>query len=395
MDLRRVGGAALAVLCMRLVFGVLALPISAFFPRTTIELQIPLTPGVAPLGEWLQRTFLMPWMRYDAWQYFLIADHGYILQDNTAHLHPLYPLLTMLVAPLGGGNIILALLLVSTLSCVALCVVLARYTERFYDAKLANRTAWLLLLLPPGFILLAPYTESTFLALAVGSLFAMRVERWWLAGLLGGLATLTRQHGVALALPLAWGLLVAIRAGRARWWDGAALALVPLSYGAFIFYRAVALGGVQALTQARGPVELVQAILVAPAGLPAGQRIAWPWELLLDQLALIRMSTVNYHLVIDLLLGWALVIAVLLGLRRMHPLERLYAIAVVMLGLCYYIVEIDPYMALPRHIMLAFPLYITLAARSGHGQRLGLIVIGALLVNLFLAGLYFFGGWIP
>jgi mannosyltransferase PIG-V len=394
-DLRRVGGAASAVLCVRFVFGALALLISALFPRTPFELQIPLIPGAAPLGLWLQRIFLMPWMHYDSWMYYVIVDHGYTLQENTANFHPLYPLLATLVTPLVGGNIILALLLISTLASVALCVLLVRYVERFYDAALANRAAWLLLLAPPGFILLAPYTESTFLALAVGALFAMRIERWWLAGLLGALATLTRQQGLALAVPLAWGLLVALRARRARLWDAVVLALVPLSYGAFVVYRALVVGDLDDLTQAHGPVDLLHKVLVSHSGIVAGQRITWPWDLLFDQITLIRTSEVNYHLLIDLLLGWLLIGVMLLGLRGMHVLERLYVLALVMLALCYYIGDVDPYMALPRHIMIAFPLYITLAAHIGQRWRFGPIVMGALLINLFLAGLYFFQGWVP
>src|SRR5690242_15753176 len=114
-------------------------------------------------------------MRYDAWLYYAIVDHGYTIRENTANFHPLYPLLATLITPLVGGNIDLTLLLLSTLFSTALCVLFARYVERFYGADLANRAAWLLFLAPPGFILLAPYTESTFLVLAVGALFAMRV----------------------------------------------------------------------------------------------------------------------------------------------------------------------------------------------------------------------------
>jgi hypothetical protein len=380
---------------MRLVFGVVAMLISGFFPRMALERQIPLAPGAASVDVWLQRAFLVPWMRYDAWLYFQIVEQGYLPNSNTANFHPLYPLLAALINPLVAGNSILALLVISTLASIGLCVLFARYVERFYGAAFANRAAWLLLLVPPGFILLAPYTDSTFMLLAVGALVAMRVERWWLAGLLGGLATLTRQQGVALVLPLAWGLLVAIRARRARWWDGAALALVPLSYGAFVVYRAIAIGDLDALAQAHGPVDILHKVLVSRSGIVAGQRIAWPWELLFDQIALIRTSATNYHLTIDLLLGWLLIGVVLLGLRGMHTLERLYSLAIVLLALCYYIGDINPYMALPRHIMLAFPLYITLAMQPGHGRRFGLIVICVLFVNLLLAGLYFFQGWIP
>src|SRR5205823_12840350 len=140
--------------------------------------------------------------------------------EGTAAFDPLYPLLAVPVARLLGGNASLALLVVSTISCVALCLLFARYVEHAHGAPFAQPATWLLLICPPSFILLAPYSESTFLALAVAALYAMRRERWWLAGLLGGLAALTRQQGLALALPLVWGLVAAWRTRRARIWDG-------------------------------------------------------------------------------------------------------------------------------------------------------------------------------
>lgn len=383
------------MLLLRLLYGLLALPISAQFPRTPIEAQVSLAPGAAPLGAWLGRALLAPWLRYDAALYYAIVAHGYTVRENTANFHPLYPLLGALFTPLVGGNIALALLLASTLSAIVLFAVAERYAARFHQATSARHAAWLLFLMPPGFILLAPYTESTFLALAVGALFAMRLERWWLAGLLAALATLTRQQGLALALPLAWGLLAAIRARRARWWEAAAAGLVPLAYAGFVLYRIAALSDAAALAEARGPLDLLHKILVSRAGIVAGQRIAWPWELLVDQIQLIARSNSNYHLLIDLLLGWALVAAALLSLRSMHILERLYVLAIVGLALCYYIGDINPYMALPRHIMLAFPLYFPLAAQLGHSPRFRLAALLLLTVNCMLAGLYFFNGWIP
>lgn len=383
------------ILLLRIVYGLLALPISAAFPRSAIEQQIPAVPGAAPLGAWLARVALGPWMRYDAPLYASIVEHGYSVAENTANFHPLYPLLAALLAPLLGGNSALALLAVSTIAATALCVVLARYVAQFDSPALANRAVLLLLLLPPGFVLLAPYTESLFLVLAVGALFAMRRERWWLAGTLAGLATLTRQQGVALVLPLAWGVFVAVRAGRVRWWYLASVALVPLAYALFVVYRALALGDASVWAQASGPLDLLHKMLVSRAGIVAGQRIAWPWELLIAEIALIRTTDPNYHLVINLLLGWFLVLLVLLSLPRMHPFERLYALVIVGLALCYYIGDIDPYMALPRHIMLAFPLYPALAARLGRSPRFWLVLgLGAAL-NLLLLGLYVFRGWIP
>ena len=393
--LGRLAGAALAVALLRLAYALLALPISAVFPREPLEQQVGALPGAAPLGAWLARALLAPWMRYDANLYAAIVDHGYTVAENTANFHPLYPLLAALLAPLLGGSGPLALLLVSTLATVALCVVLARYVARFAGAETADRAVLLLLLLPPGFVLLAPYTESLFLALAVGALYAMRAERWWLAGVLAALATLTRQQGVALALPLAWGAWVAARAGRARRWDVLAAGLVPAAYGAFVVYRALALGDAAVWGQASGPLDLLHKLLVSRAGIVAGQRIAWPWELLIDEARLIARSEPNYHLLINLLLGLALAALALASLPRMHPLERLYVLGIVGLALCYYIGDIDPYMALPRHILLAFPLYTALAGRPGGGRRFWLVALPGAALNLLLLGLYVYRGWIP
>ena len=144
--LGRIVGAALAVALLRVAYALVALPVSAAFPREPLEQQVPALPGAAPLGAWLARVLVFPWMRYDANLYAAIVDHGYTVAENTANFHPLYPLLAALIAPLLGGNSPLALLLVSSLATIALCVVLARYVARFAGAELADRTMLLLLL---------------------------------------------------------------------------------------------------------------------------------------------------------------------------------------------------------------------------------------------------------
>ena len=65
------------------------------------------------------------------------------------------------------------------------------------------RAAWFLLIFPTAYFLHIGYTEALFMALVLGSFLAARTERWWLAGLLGGLAALTRVNGLVLmpALP--------------------------------------------------------------------------------------------------------------------------------------------------------------------------------------------------
>jgi len=397
MDLRSIGGATRAVLLLRIVLQVVALAVSAYAPQTALERRIAVVPGAAPLGQWLQRVIVMPWMRYDANWYQRIVDHGYRPNEGTAAFHPLYPLLATPIARLLGDPGGLALLLISTLASVALCVLFARYVAQVYGPELAQPAGWLLLVGPPAFVLLAPYSESIFLALAVAALFALQHERWWLAGLLGGLAALTRQQGLALALPLAWALLPAVRERRTHIWNGAALLLVPLGYGLVVAYRALAFGELSALAHTRGPADFLYTLLVSSSAetVAAGQRIAWPWETFAAELHLISTSANNYYMLIDLILGWAAVVIVLVGLRWMNQLDRLYAIGIVALALCYYNGDLSPYMALPRHVMLAFPLWIVLAGWAGRGLRLFALAEIGLLINLFLAGAFVYQGWIP
>src|SRR5437868_3504806 len=182
VDLRMIGGALLAVIVLRIALGGVALAVSAGFPQTALERQVGVAPGDASLDQWLQRVAVAPWMRYDAEWYRRIVDHGYRRDEGTAAFHPLYPLSATLFAWVLGGNIDPALLVASTLASVALCVLLARYVEHVHGGEYAQPAGWLLLTVPPAFVLLAPYSESLFLACAVASLFAISCERWWLAG---------------------------------------------------------------------------------------------------------------------------------------------------------------------------------------------------------------------
>ncbi|HJZ45551.1 MAG TPA: mannosyltransferase family protein [Roseiflexaceae bacterium] len=397
IDLRKIKDAALVVALLRVVLGLWALPISALYPDNQLETQIGLLPGDASVGQWIQRVLVMPWVRYDVRWYYQIAEHGYRPGEGTAAFHPLYPLLARLVAPLLGGNIYLSLLLVSTCACVALCVVFTRYVEDIHGEQFAQPSGWLLLLGPLGFILLIPYNESLFLALAVGTLWATARDRWWIAGLLGCLAALTRQQGLALALPLSWALLQALRERRARISDIGALLLVPCGYGLFLLYRAIALGDLNMLAQSRDPADFLRGLLVSRSSeiVLGGQRIAWPWEPLFDQLRLIFTKPDTYDLAIDLILGWAGVLVLVFGWRRMPTHERLYSFAIVILTLCYYNGYRSPALSLPRHMLLAFPIFIVLARWAGGGRKLRLTIEVFALMNLFLAGAYVRHGWIP
>lgn len=406
IDLRTITGATLAVLLLRFIYLLWALPISAAFPYTQLEQQVSLAPGSAPLGLWLQRAFVMPWMRYDYGWYHQILRDGYRAGDGTAAFHPLYPMLAWPLAQLSG-NVELALLLVSTIAAIALTVIFTRYVALVHAESLSNTAGWLLLLTPPAFVLLAPYNESLFLTLAVACFWTLHQRRWWFAGLLGGLAALTRQQGLALMLPIVYAIWKTMRAERLALSGDAprsvqpltflAVLLVPLGYALFIGYRTIALGELEAVLQARGPAEFLRRFLVSGASeqVLTGQRVALPWEAVIGQIRQIMLQPAPYDLVIDLVLGIITVAAISLGFRLMTIPERLYTLGIVAVTLCYYNGERAPLLSMPRHLMLVFPLYIVLARWVGTGRRQRLAIVALLVFNLFLAGAYVRNGWIP
>jgi len=150
--------------------------------------------------------FINVWERWDTAWYLKIAVFGYAPADGTASFSPLYP---WLVGGLGAitGNFLLSALLISNLAALAVFVLFYEVARvEGLTSEQAGFAVLSLALFPSAFFLFAAYTDSLFLALALGAWLAARRRRWLVAGLLGGFATLTRLQGGLLmpVLGLLW-----------------------------------------------------------------------------------------------------------------------------------------------------------------------------------------------
>jgi len=166
---------------------------------------------------------LTTWHHWDAIRYYELAQNGYQI-PGSGGLWPLYPFISRVVSIPLGGQLLLAELIVASIAFVVAMRMLyelvrtesdslarvTRWTGRRYEVvedprrveTLARLTVLLVALFPTAYFFFAPYTEGLFLAFTVGSLLYARQGRWWLAGLLGMLAALTRFPGAFLVLPL-------------------------------------------------------------------------------------------------------------------------------------------------------------------------------------------------
>src|SRR2546425_2309386 len=160
---------------------------------------------------------LSTWQRWDALWYQHIAESGYAAGDGSTAFFPLYPLLARIVSLPLVGNVVLAELLVSSAAFVAAMWLLYKIAGLDNEPVAADRrgrgrvtlpvphlAVLITALFPIGFFLLAPYTESLFLALTLAAFWFARTNRPWAAGAAGLFASLTRAHGIFLTLPLAF-----------------------------------------------------------------------------------------------------------------------------------------------------------------------------------------------
>jgi hypothetical protein len=161
--------------------------------------------GLPAYSEFPASIVLGVWQRWDAVHYLNLARLGYFgVSEGDSVFYPLYPLLVRLVAPAAANTYVLAGLIVSTLATVVTLACLYQLADRHYGPDTARWTAAALAAYPAGLFLVAPYTESLFLAFTLAAFLAAEDRRWAWAGVLGALASLTRGPGVFTAIALAW-----------------------------------------------------------------------------------------------------------------------------------------------------------------------------------------------
>ena len=155
-------------------------------------------PGFSKLSRPLS-TLWQLWHRWDTGNYLVVALHGYVAPHQTAFF-PFYPILERGMMLLTG-NPFTAGLIISNVADLLALVVLYRLVEEDFDRERAYRAALYLSVFPTALFLAAAYNESLFLCLSLLSFYYMRQGRWWIAGLFGLLATLTRSSGLLLLVP--------------------------------------------------------------------------------------------------------------------------------------------------------------------------------------------------
>ncbi|MEJ7798552.1 MAG: mannosyltransferase family protein [Solirubrobacteraceae bacterium] len=311
-----------------------------------------------------------PFARWDSVWYLAIAGDGYGGGAREAFF-PLYPLVVKLAGAALGSPLVGGALASTALLGVAL-VLLHRLVALDFDRHVARNAVLVTALFPMSFFLSAVYSESLFLALSVGAIYAARRERWAWAGALGALAATTRSAGVLLLVPLLiiylWDVgRVSLTTRRPLRGDVLWLSLVPLGLVAYCAYLAFA--GLDPLApfaaqevwfrSFAGPfVGAWDGVVAGVQG--ARQLLSGARDPVLFQAAGGDPFLVARHNIE--LLGWlALTVIATIGvLRRLPAAYGAYLLTALALPLSYPVAP-QPLMSLPRFVAVLFPLAIWLA----------------------------------
>ena len=177
------------------------------------------------------------WNRWDAVHYLALAKNGYVAEGPERFsivFFPLYPWLVRAAAYLTC-NYLTATFLVSALASVAAALLLQRLVRLDESPAVARNAVWFLLIFPTSYFLHIGYTESVFLALTLGCVLAARHNKWWLAGLLGALACLTRVNGLLLGPVLAIEALTQLRRTRRIDFRWLYIGILPLGFLGYLW----------------------------------------------------------------------------------------------------------------------------------------------------------------
>ena len=201
------------------------------------------------------------WARWDSVWFLRIAEEGYgSVERAAAAFYPGYPAAVGLLGRLFGGHYVTAGIVVSLAAALGGFVLLYRLAEGRLGAEGARRAVLYLALFPMAFFLQAVYSEALFLLFTLAAFLAAERGRFLGAGVLTGLALLTRPAGFALLPALALLAWREPRRGRAL----ASLAAAPALFALYPLYLWREVGDPWAFMRAQG----IWTRHLSPAGPP-------------------------------------------------------------------------------------------------------------------------------
>lgn len=312
------------------------------------------------------------WQRWDALQYLKIAENGYTAVGDDRFLivfFPFYPLLVSVFSFLTG-NYLVAAFFVTAIASIAHGLVFRELVKLDHSETIAQLSVLFLFIFPTSYFLHIPYTESLFLSLTIGAFLAARKRAWLIAGILGGLACMTRINGLVLLPALAlevWQEHRETRTLSSKWFF---LLLIPAGFAVYLILNYVVAGD--------------------PLIFMTYQRehwyryFRWPWEGIWETIKRVdNPKTIDAHMT-----GIQELFFVVVGLAALligwYKLRNSYRIWMLLNWLLF--VSTSFVLSVPRYTLTLFPIFIlmAIAARRYWSLKVLFVVWSILFMAAFV-----------
>jgi Gpi18-like mannosyltransferase len=324
------------------------------------------------------RGWLEIWNRWDALNYQKLAQSGYSATGELKPLlvfYPLYPWIVRLFAFVTRDYLISALI-VSTLASLVTAILLQRLVELDFSKELAQRAVWFLFIFPTSYFLHIGYTESLFLMLALGCVFAARKQRWALAGLLAALSSLTRANGLVL-MPV-----LMVEAAHQYWttrrwrWSWLWIAVGGLGFGGYLLLNKYIAGEAFAFVPIRAQFFYIS--------------LAGPWTGVTSALGSMNRTPAEAEIIgtqefLFIVLGF---VCTLVSWVKLRPSYSIWMTCNWLL-----VTSVTFISSIPRYTLTMFPVYILFAMLAKRRVWLAVITVWSILYLSFFASLFAWGRW--
>jgi Gpi18-like mannosyltransferase len=330
--------------------------------------------------------FWFSWMHWDVFSYIGVAQNGYSLVEDTVFF-PLWPLLIHGTGAVFGASptayYIAGFLLANLFFYLAL-VMFYHVLNKDFDSTVARNALFYLTFSPYAIFFFLGYTESLSLFLYLAAFLCLQHARYWLAGLCGFLAALTHSQGVLLVIPFAIVMLQRFwlpNREHSYWWQklhvSFPLLLIPLGVLVFMLYLWMTKGS--PLLFSLQEAQFWHRHLTFPL-----------WSMVLAIQAIFHAPNTYFQFmnVLDLLCVCVPLVILVTGWKRLPLQYALFALATILLNISYPQGVLEPLTAVPRYMLLVFPVFVILGA-WGKNPRLDR-VITVCLFALFVLNILLF-----
>ncbi|HTI15741.1 MAG TPA: hypothetical protein VL461_14455 [Dictyobacter sp.] len=322
------------------------------------------------------------WIQWDAKSYIRIAHFGYSQVSSDVAFFPVYPAAIRVLELVLGTYVGSGMLITNVTFLGSLFIIYHLALDTTGNQQIANRSLIYLSIFPTAFYTFTTYNESTFIFFTAGMFLAINRRKWWLAGLLGAIASATRTDGVLLALPYLWEWWIKRDKSTALITKASILRLLPIC----IIPVGLILYCIYDWHVTGNPLEF------AKVQAQWGRHTTAPWVGIVNALDEIFVkqpfgSFYEIHDLLDLSMTIGFIVLTVLGWRSLPKSYSIWSISIFLLVLMAPSVVMDPLVSNQRFVLELFPAFITLAILSNKSPRLHqtiMIIFPCLLTVLTL-----------